>query len=149
MAFEALKGRREMRVTEHRRKLEFADMMRYLLDDLYPEAERIRLVVDNLNTHSPAAFYENFSAEEARHMSKKIEFVYTPTHGSWLNMVEIELSVLVRQCLKRRVPDMETLEQEAGAWCEERNRLGTSVDWRFTTEDARSKLRKLYPSIDA
>jgi hypothetical protein len=83
-------------------------------------------------------------------MSKKIEFVYTPTHGSWLNMVEIELSVLVRRCLKRRVPDMETLEQEAGAWCEERNCfLGTSVDWRFTTEDARSKLRKLYPSIDA
>ena len=149
MAFEPLKGRREMRVSEHRRKLEFADMMRYLLDDLYPEAERIRLVVDNLNTHSPAAFYENFSAQEARHMSKKIEFVYTPTHGSWLNMVEIELSVLVRQCLKRRVPDMETLEQETGAWCEERNRLGTSVDWRFTTEDARSKLRKLYPSIDA
>jgi hypothetical protein len=82
-------------------------------------------------------------------MSKKIEFVYTPTHGSWLNMVEIELSVLVRQCLKRRVPDMETLKREAGAWCEERNRSGTSVDWRFTTEDARSKLRKLYPSIDA
>ena len=82
-------------------------------------------------------------------MSKKIEFVYTPKHGSWLNMVEIELSVLVRQCLKRRVPDMETLEQEAGAWCEERNRLGTSVDWRFTTEDARSKLRKLYPSFEA
>jgi hypothetical protein len=82
-------------------------------------------------------------------MSKKIEFIYTPTHGSWLNMVEIELSVLVRQCLKRRAPDMETLEQEAGAWCEERNHLGTSVDWRFTTEDARSKLRKLYPSIDA
>jgi hypothetical protein len=123
-------------------------MMRYLLDDLYPEVERIRLVVDNLNTHSPAAFYENFCAEEARRMSKKIEFVYTPKHGSWLNMVEIELSVLVRQCLKRRVPDMQTLEREAGAWCEERNRLGTSVDWRFTTEDARIKLRKLYPSID-
>jgi transposase len=148
MAFEPLKGRREMRVTEHRRKLEFADMMRYLLDDLYPEVERIRLVVDNLNTHSPAAFYENFSAEEARRMSKKIEFVYTPKHGSWLNMVEIELSVLVRQCLKRRVPDKQTLEREAGAWCEERNRLGTSVEWRFTTADARIKLRKLYPSID-
>jgi hypothetical protein len=149
MAFEPLKGRREIRVTEHRRKTEFAEMMRYLADDLYPEAERIRLVVDNLNTHSPRAFYESFPPEEARRLSKKIEFVYTPTHGSWLNMVEIELSVLVRQCLKRRLPDMETLEREAGAWCEERNRLGASVDWRFTTEDARIKLRKLYPSIDA
>ena len=152
LAFEPLKGRREMRVTEHRRKLEFADMMRYLADDLYPEAERIRLVVDNLNTHSPAAFYENFPPEEAtRRLSKKIEFVYTPKHGSWLNMVEIEieLSVLVRQCLKRRLADTQTLEQEAGAWCEERNRLGTSVEWRFTTADARIKLRKLYPSIDA
>jgi hypothetical protein len=106
-------------------------------------------VVDNLNTHTAAAFYENFPPEQARHLSKKIEFVYTPVHGSWLNMVEIELSVLVRQCLKRRIPDIETLGGEAGAWCEERNRLGTSVDWRFTTEDARIKLRKLYPSIDA
>jgi transposase len=148
MAFEPLKGLREMRVTEHRRKLEFADMMRYLLDDLYPEVERIRLVVDNLNTHSLAAFYESFSAEEARRMSKKIEFVYTPKHGSWLNMVEIELSVLVRQCLERRLADTQSVEQEAGAWCEERNRLGTSVEWRFSTEDARIKLRKLYPSID-
>jgi hypothetical protein len=148
LALEPLKGRREMRVTERRRKLEFADMMRYLLDDLYPQVERIRLVVDNLNTHSPAAFYESFSAQEARRMSKKIEFVYTPKHGSWLNMVEIELSVLVRQCLKRRLPDTQALEREAGAWCEERNRLGTSVDWRFSTEDARIKLRKLYPSID-
>jgi transposase len=120
LAFEPLKGRREMRVTEHRRKLEFADMMRYLLDDLYPEVERIRLVVDNLNTHSPAAFYESFTAQEARRMSKRIEFVYTPKHGSWLNMVEIELSVLVRQCLKRRLADTQALEREAGAWCQER-----------------------------
>jgi hypothetical protein len=149
LAFEPLKGRREIRVTERRRKQEFAQMMRYLAEEAYPYADRIRLVVDNLNTHSPAAFYELFPAEQARRLSKKIEFVYTPTHGSWLNMVEIELSVLVRQCLKRRVPDMQTLEQEAGAWCEERNRLGTSVEWRFTTEDARIKLRKLYPSIDA
>ena len=149
MAFEPLKGRREMRVTEHRRKQEFAEMMRKLAEEVYPDADRIRLVCDNLNTHSPGAFYELLPAEQARRLSKKIEFVYTPTHGSWLNMVEIELSVLVRQCLKRRLPDMETLEREAGAWCEERNRLGTSVEWRFTTEDARIKLRKLYPSIDA
>jgi transposase len=148
LAFEPLKGRREMRVTERRRKQEFAQMMRYLAETVYPDADRIRLVVDNLNTHSPAAFYELFPAEQARHLSKKIEFVYTPTHGSWLNMVEIEISVLVRQCLKRRIPDIETLRCEAEAWCEERNRLGSSVDWRFTTADARIKLRKLYPTID-
>jgi hypothetical protein len=123
-------------------------MMRYLTEEAYPDADRIRLVVDNLNTHSPAAFYELFPAEQARHLSKKIEFVYTPTHGSWLNMVEIEISVLVRQCLKRRIPDIETLRCEAEAWCGERNRLGTSVDWRFTTADARIKLRKLYPTIE-
>ena len=148
MAFEPLKGWREVTVSKHRRKQEFALVMRKLAEEVYPDADRIRLVCDNLNTHSPAAFYENFSAQEARRMSKKIEFVYTPTHGSWLNMVEIELSVLVRQCLKRRLADTETLEREAGAWCEERNSLGTSVEWRFTTEDARIKLRKLYPSID-
>jgi hypothetical protein len=136
-------------VTERRRKQEFAEVMRYLVDDLYPEADRIRVVCDNLNTHMGAAFYESFPAEQARRMARRIEFIYTPLHGSWLNMVEIELSVLVRQCLKRRVPDVQTLEQEAGACCEERNRLGTSVEWRFTTEDARIKLRKLYPSIDA
>src|SRR5215211_6231009 len=100
------------------------------------------------STHSPAAFYESFSAQEATRVSKKIEFVYTPKHGSWLNMVEIELSVLVRQCLERRLADTQSVEREAGAWCEERNRLGTSVEWRFSTEDARIKLRKLYPSID-
>ncbi len=148
MAFEPLKGYREVRVTEHRRKPEFAEVMRHLADDLYPDADRIRLVVDNLNTHTAAAFYESFPPEQARHLSKKIEFVYTPVHGSWLNMVEIELSVLVRQCLKRRIPDIETLGCKAEAWCEERNRLGTSVEWRFTTADARIKLRKLYPSID-
>ena len=148
MAFEPLRGWREVTVSKHRRKQEFALVMQKLAEEVYPDAERIRLVVDNLNTHSPAAFYEVFPAEQARSLSKKIEFAYTPTHGSWLNMVEIELSVLVRQCLKRRVPDTQTLEREAGAWCEERNCLGTSVDWRFTTEDTRIKLRKLYPSID-
>ena len=148
MAFEPLKGYRKARVTEHRRKPEFAEMMRHLADDLYPNADKIRLVVDNLNTHTAAAFYESFPPEQARRLSKKIEFVYTPVHGSWLNMVEIELSVLVRQCLKRRIPDIETLTREAEAWYEERNRLATSVDWRFTTADARIKLRKLYPSID-
>ena len=146
LAFEPLKGRREMRVTEHRRKLEFAAMMRYHLDDLYPEVERIRLVVDNLNTHSPAAFYESFPSEQARLLARRVEFVYIPVHGSWLNMAEIEISALVRQCLKRRLPDEETLGRETKAWETERNRLEASVDWRFGTEDARTKLRNLYPA---
>jgi hypothetical protein len=149
MAFEPLTGWRAASVRERRRGLEFAGEVRRLVEEVYPKAERLRLVVDNLSTHSPAAFYEAFPPEFARLLSRKVEFVYTPTHGSWLNMVEIELSVLARQCLgKRRIPDAETLEREVEAWAKERNRLGTSVDWRFTTPDARTKLRKLYPSIE-
>ena len=122
--------------------------MRRLAEEHYPQAEKIRMVLDNLSTHSGAAFYENFSAEVARKLARRMEFVYTPVHGSWLNMVEVEISVLVRQCLGRRLPDMETLEREAKAWCEERNRVGRSVDWRFRTEDARIKLGSLYPSTE-
>lgn len=146
MAFEPLSGWRKVEVSERRRGREFAGMVRRLLEETYPRAERIRLVCDNLSTHSPAAFYESFPPEVARSLMKRIEFVYTPVHGSWLNMVEIELSVLVRQCLGRRLPDVETLGRETKAWCGERNRLGSSVDWRFTTSDARTKLRSLYPS---
>ena len=147
MSFEPLNGWRELVVTERRRKREFALAMRRLAEERYPQAEKIRVVLDNLSTHTGAAFYEIFPAEVARKLARRIEFVYTPVHGSWLNMVEVEISVLVRQCLKRRLADMETLEREAKAWCEERNRLGASVDWRFRTEDARSKLRSLYPSV--
>ena len=136
-----------MEVSERRRGLEFAKLMNHLAEEIYPDAEKIRLVCDNLSTHSPAAFYEAFSPEIAQRLARKIEFIYTPVHGSWLNMVEIEISVLVRQCLKRRLPDIETLNREAKAWCRERNRLGASVDWRFRTEDARVKLRSLYPSV--
>ena len=146
MAFEPLSGWRKVEVTERRRGREFAGMVRGLLEEDYPGAERIRLVCDNLSTHSPAAFYESFPPEVARSLTKRIEFVYTPVHGSWLNMVEIELSVLVRQCLRGRLPDVKTLVRKAQAWCGERNRLGASVDWRFTTDDARTKLRSLYPS---
>ncbi len=146
MSFEPLTGWREVAVTERRRKREFAHWMRRLVEEHYPQAEKIRVVLDNLSTHSGAAFYENFSAEVARKLARRIEFVYTPVHGSWLNMVEVEISVLVPQCLKRRLPDMETLERDTKAWCAERNRLGASVDWRFRTEDARVKLRSLYPS---
>jgi transposase len=150
MAFEPLAGWREIEVTERRRGKEFAETVGRLAEEVYPKAEKIRLVVDNLNVHTPAAFYEVFGAERARGLWRRVEFVYTPVHGSWLNMVEIELSVLVRQCLKRRLPDIETLRREARrGWCRERNRLGASVEWPFTTDDdARTKLRKLYPSIE-
>lgn len=146
MTFEPLKGFREVEITERRRSVEFAHLMEHLVDDLYPEAEEIRVVLDDLSTHTGAAFYEAFPAQRARSLATKIEFIYTPVHGSWLNMAEIELSVLGRQCLKRRIPDTKTLRREAKAWQKERNRLGRSVEWRFTTEDARTKLRSLYPS---
>jgi hypothetical protein len=148
ISFEPLSGWRELMVTERRRKQEFALAMRRLAEEHYPQAEKIRVVLDNLSTHTAAAFYESFSAKVARKLARRIEFVYTPVHGSWLNMVEVEISVLVRQCLKRRLPDIQTLEREATAWCTERNRLGASVDWRFRTEDARIKLRSLYPSTE-
>jgi hypothetical protein len=149
VAFEPLRGWRGVEVRERRRGREFAEFVCYLAEDLYPEAEKIRLVVDNLNIHTPASFYEVFDAERARELSRRIEFRYTPVHGSWLNMAEIEISVLVRQCLgKRRVPDAQTLGREARAWYEARNQQQASVDWRFTTAEARTKLRRLYPSIE-
>ena len=138
MSFEPLGGWRELVVTERRRKREFALAMRRLAEEQYPKAEKIRVVMDNLSTHSGAAFYENFSSEDARKLARRIEFCYTPVHGSWLNMVEVEISVLVRQCLKRRLPDMEMLEREATAWCTERNRVGASVDWRFSRRRMRA-----------
>jgi DDE superfamily endonuclease len=146
-AFEPLRGWREVEVSERRRGVEFAQLMHHLAEELYPDAEKIRLICDNLSTHSPAAFYEAFSPEIAHRLARKIEFCYTPVHGSWLNMAEIEISVLVRQCLERRLPDKETLRREAKAWQGERNRKGASVNWRFRTEDARIKLRSLYPSV--
>jgi hypothetical protein len=148
MSFEPLSGWRELVVTERRRKREFAHSMRRLAEEHYPQAQKTRVVLDNLSTHTAAAFYENFPAEQARRLARRIEFVYTPVHGSWLNMVEIEISVLVRQCLKRRLPDKERLEREAEAWCEERNRTGASVDWRFSIEKARIKLRSHFPSTE-
>ena len=138
-----------MEVTEKRRKQEFAEQIMRIAEEDYPGAEKIRLVLDNLSTHTKAAFYEAFDPEQARRLARRVEFVYTPIHGSWLNMAEIEISALVRQCLgKRRLPDEETLGRETKAWERERNRLGASVDWRFTTEDARTKLRSLYPATE-
>ena len=146
MSFEPLSGWREVVVTERRRKQEFALAMRRLAEEVYPQAQKIRVVLDNLSTHTAAAFYEVFPPEHARRLARRVEFCYTPVHGSWLNMVEIEISVLVRQCLRRRLADIETLDGETQAWCRERNRLGRSVDWRFKTKEARIKLRSLYPS---
>ena len=149
VAFEPLTGWRGVEVRERRRGREFAEFVRHLAEDLYPEAEKIRLVVDNLNIHTPASFYEVFDAERARELSRRIEFRYTPVHGSWLNMAEIEISILVRQCLgKRRVPDVQMLRRETRAWYEARNQQQARVDWRFTTAEARTKLRRLYPSIE-
>jgi transposase len=114
----------------------------------YPKAERITLVMDNLNTHTPASLYKAFTPEEARRLLERLEIHYTPKHGSWLNMAEIELSILSRQCLDRRLPDFETLEAEVGAWQQRRNAGGGgAINWRFTTEDARTKLKRLYPSL--
>jgi hypothetical protein len=149
VAFEPLAGWRRVEVTERRRKQEFAEQVRRVAEEDYPQAEKIRLVLDNLSTHTAAAFYEAFTPERARRLAGRVEFVYTPVHGSWLNMAEIEISAMVRQCLgKRRLVDIETLGRETKAWEKERNRLGSSVDWRFTTEDARIKLRSLYPATE-
>ncbi len=144
--FQPLAGWRHVEVTDRRTKQDFAYCMKFLVDVHFPLAEIIRVVIDNLNIHTPAALYETFEAKEARRILKKLEFHYTPKHGSWLNQVEIELSVLSRQCLERRIPDQETLKQEITAWEESRNQARATVAWRFTTTDARVKLQRLYPS---
>lgn len=144
--FQPLAGWRQVKVTERRTKLDFAQCMRELVDVLFPEAEQIRVTLDNLNTHTPAALYEAFEAAEARRLVRKLEFRYTPKHGSWLNMAEIEISVLTGQCLDRYIPDVTTLKREVAAWQEERNARQATVDWQFTTAKARDKLKRLYPS---
>lgn len=144
---EPLAGWRHVEVTERRTKLDWAHCIKELVDVHYPHAEKIVLVMDNLNTHTPAALYEAFAPVEARNILEKLEIHYTPKHGSWLNMAEIELSVLARQCLERRMPEREALAGEVGAWEEERNAAESSIDWRFTTADARIKLKHLYPEI--
>jgi len=146
---EPLAGWRHVEVTERRTKIDWALCVRELVDVHYPEAERIVLVMDNLNTHTPAALYEAFAPTEARRILERLEIHYTPKHGSWLNMAEVELSVLARQCLDRRIPDQQALTREAGAWETERNALESSIDWRFTTADARIKLKHLYPETVA
>lgn len=149
IVFEPLCGKRFIAVKEQRRRIEWAHFMKSVSDELYPEAEKIVVVLDNLNTHTPAAFYEAFEPAEARRLTERFEFHYTPKHGSWLNMAEIELSVLTRQCLARRIPDKETLIREVAAWQQKRNDEVVKVLWQFTTADARIKLKSLYPQIQA
>jgi transposase len=134
-------------VTERRTAVDFAHEVRDLPEVRYPHAEQVVLVMDNLNTHKPAALYEAFEPAVARALLERLEIHYTPKHGSWLNMAEIELSVLSRQCLDRRIPDLETLTREVAAWEQARNADSPPVHWRFTTPDARLKLKRLYPSI--
>jgi hypothetical protein len=143
---EPLRGWRQVRVTERRTKVDWALAIRALVAVHYPNADRIVLVIDNLNTHSPASLYEAFDPAEAKRLADKLEIHQTPKHGSWLNIAEIELSVLARQCLDRRIDSRARLMQETAAWEAERNASQRGVDWRFTTADARVKLKRLYPS---
>jgi hypothetical protein len=149
MCFEPLTGKRHVTVSAHRTKQDFAQVLRNLVDVQYPKAEKIVLVLDNLNTHDFSALYETFEPEEARRIREKIEIHYTPKHGSWLNMAEIELAVLNGQCLDRRIGEEETLRQEVAAWEAERNVQQVKVNWRFTAQDARIKLKRLYPVLEA
>lgn len=147
MAVEPLVGQRHVGVTAQRTALAFAEWVCYLADEIYPEVEQLVLVVDNLNTHGPWALYERFAPAEARRLNERIEWHYTPEHGSWLNMAEIELSVLERQCLARRFASTEQVAHEVRAWESRRNSAEHTICWQFTTADARVKLRRLYPSI--
>ena len=147
MFFEPLAGKRFVQVTDQRTRKDWARAMQTLSDVIYPQAEKIVIVMDNLNTHSPISFYETFEPEEARRLTNLFEFHFTPKHGSWLNMAEIELGVLIRQCLSRRIADKSILEREVLAWQNDRNAKVVKVDWRFTTADARIRLKHLYPVI--
>lgn len=147
LLFQPLAGWRAVKVTERRTKQDFAHIMRELVDVHFPQAEKIRVVLDNLNTHTPAALYEAFSPSEARRLVSKLEFHYTPKHGSWLNMAEIEFSVMVTQCLKRRIPDRPTLATELAAYTVSRNAVNATVHWQFDVPKARTKLNRLYPQL--
>lgn len=147
MFFAPLENFRHVEITDRRTKSDWAKMMKKLVDELFPTAKKIRLVEDNLNTHDPSALYEVFKPREARRILNRLEFHFTPKHGSWLNMAEIELSVLNKQCLSRRIGDKSILKSETRAWEQKRNTANKTVNWQFTNKDARIKLKKLYPSI--
>jgi DDE superfamily endonuclease len=147
VACEPLAGKRFLAVCKRRTKADWAEFVRDLIDVQYPEAHKIVLVMDNLNTHTPSSFYEVFAPEEARRFTEKLEIHYTPKHGSWLNMAEIELAVLAHQCLSERISSLQVVQEQVQAWQQERNQAQTTINWRFTTQDARIKLKRLYPSI--
>jgi hypothetical protein len=149
MFTEPLNGTRHVRVTEHRTAVDWANEIRDLLEGRYPEAARVRLVCDNLNTHGMGSLYEAFPPEQARRLASRLDLHHTPKHGSWLNIAEIELSVLTMQCLDRRIPDIETLTKETQQWEQRRNASQKGVDWQFSTLDARIKLKRLYPQIQS
>ncbi|HET7719586.1 MAG TPA: IS630 family transposase [Acidimicrobiales bacterium] len=149
MAFQPPSGWRHVEVTERRTARDFAELLRWLVEDIHQEAERVVLVVDNLNTHTAACLYEAFEPGRARRIARKLEWHYTPKHGSWLNVAEVELAALSKQCLDRRIGSIGELRGQVAAWEEERNERFAGVKWRFTTADARIKLHRLYPSIQA
>lgn len=148
MIFEPLAGQRDVEVTVRRTKKDYAQCLRKLSDERYPDAEIIVLVQDNLNTHSPASLYEAFEPAEAKRLAERFEFHYTPKHGSWLDMAEIELGILGRQCLSQRIDNIEELRRQVNAWEKSRDKADVKVDWQFTTTDARIKLKRLYPSVE-
>jgi len=147
MLFAPLEGWRQVEVTDRHTAVDYARVLKYLSDTRFPDATKIVLVQDNLNTHKPASLYEAFPAAEARRLVERFEWHYTPKHGSWLDMAESELGVLASQCLDRRVPDKETLTSEVAAWTANRNKHHAKADWQFTTADARVKLKRLYPLL--
>ena len=147
IACEPLRGKRQVKVTDRRTKIDWAEFIKELTDEHYPDVEKIVLIMDNLNTHTGSSLYEAYPPKEAKRMLDKLEIHYTPKHGSWLNIAEIELSHLSRQCLDRRIPEKETLVCEVNAWCKMRNEEKAVVNWQFTTEDARIKLKRLYPVL--
>jgi transposase len=147
LMFEPLLGWRHVEVTARRAAADFAEVLRWLAEDVHPDAERLVLVVDNLNTHHPGCLYEALAPDRARRIAERLEWHYTPKHGSWLNVAEVELAALARQCLGRRIGSAEELGREVAAWEEERNERFVGAKWRFTTDDARIKLHRLYPSV--
>jgi hypothetical protein len=147
MEVEPLGGKRHVAITEHRTRKDWAMQIKQMLDERYPAAVKVRLVMDNLNTHNVASLYETFEPKEARRLAERLEIHHTPKHGSWLNVAEIELSVLKGQCLDRRIADMLTIQAEVAAWEKERNNLTKKINWQFTTSDARIRLKRLYPNL--
>jgi DDE superfamily endonuclease len=147
MEVEPLAGKRHVTVTERRTRKDWALQIKRMLDERYPDAIKVRLVMDNLNTHNVASLYETFEPKEARRLAERLEIHYTPKHGSWLNMAEIELSALKGQCLDRRIPDMTTMQTEVSAWERDRTNSARKIVWQFTTADARTRLKRLYPKI--